>query len=107
MPRKMRRAALRSALSVKMAEEQIAILDRLELEAPKTQEIVSLLRNLGLGESVLIVLTERDQRAIRAVRNLPGVKTLRAEYLNVRDLLKYDRILIPLDALEVIESILG
>jgi large subunit ribosomal protein L4 len=107
MPRKMRRAALRSALSVKAAEGQIVVLDRLEMEAPRAKEMVAMLRGLGVDGSALILLPERDEAVEKSARNLPGVKTLRASYLNVRDLLKYEKVLMPLGALQVIESILG
>ncbi len=107
MPRKMRRAALRSALSAKLAGQQIVVLDELELEAPKTKEMAAVLERLGLGDNVLILLPEGNEAVEKSVRNLPGVKTLRASYLNVRDLLQHDRLLMPLGALQVIESILG
>lgn len=107
MPRKMRRAALRSALSAKLAGQQIVVLDELELEAPKTKEIAAVLERLGLGDSVLILLPEQNEAVEKSVRNLPGVRTLHASYLNVRDLLQHERLLIPLGALQVIESILG
>jgi len=107
MPRKMRRAALRSALSVKAAEEQIVVLDRLELETPRTRDMVAVLRNLDVDGSALILLPERNEAVEKSARNLPGVKTLQASYLNIRDLLKYEKVLMPLRALQVIESILG
>lgn len=107
MPRKMRRAALRSALSAKALEEQIIVLDVLEMEAPKTKEMVSLLGNLGLDERVLILLPEHDEAVEKSARNLPQVNTLQASYLNVRDLLGHDHIVIPLGSLQVVESILG
>ena len=107
MPRKMRRAALRSALSVKAAEQQIVVLDRLELETPKTKEMLAVLRNLGVERSALILLPERNEPVEKSARNIPGVKTLRASYLNIRDLFKYEKVLMPLEALQVIESILG
>ncbi len=107
MPRKMRRAALRSALSVKAAEQQIVVLERLELEMTKTSEMVAVLQSLGVGKSALILLPERNEAVTKSVHNLPKVKTLHAGYLNVRDLLQYETVLMPLDALEVIESILG
>lgn len=107
MPRKMRRAALRSALSAKVAENQIVVVDALEMEAPKTKEMVRVLKNLGLDQRVLILLPERNEPTEKSARNLPQVKTLRAGYLNVRDLMKYDHVLLPLGALKVIESILG
>jgi large subunit ribosomal protein L4 len=107
MPRKMRRAALRSALSVKAAGQQIVVIDKMEIEAPRTKQMVSMLKNIGAGESVLILLSEKDDAVKRSVRNLPQVKTLLANYVNVRDLLKYDKVVIPVGALEIIEYILG
>lgn len=107
MPRKMRRAALRSALSVKAMENQIVVLDELEMEAPRTREMVTVLGNLGLDRRVLILLPERDEAVEKSARNLPQVKTLRASYLNIRDLLGYDHVLMPMGALQVIENILG
>jgi len=107
MPRKMRRAALRSALSVKAADGQIVVVDALEIEAPKTKRMVEILENLGLDQQVLILLPERHEPTEKSARNLPQVKILRTGYLNVHDLLKYDQVLMPAGALSVIESILG
>jgi len=107
MPRKMRRAALRSALSVKAAEDQVVVVDGLEMEASKTKELVQVLKSIGLDRRVLILLPERNEPVEKSARNLPQVKTLRASYLNVRDLLGYDHVLVPMGALQVIESILG
>jgi large subunit ribosomal protein L4 len=107
MPRKMRRQALRSALSVKAAESQLVFVDAMALEAPKTREMAAILGKLGVEGSALILLPQRDEAVTRSVRNLPQARTLVAQYLNVRDLLKYDHVLVPLAALEVIEEILG
>ena len=107
MPRKMRRQALRSALSVKASEAQVKVLDAFEMSEPRTKEMVRILEGLGVGSSVLILLPQSDQVILRSVNNLPKVRTLVAQYLNVRDLLKYDTILMPLASLEVIEGILG
>ena len=107
MPRKMRRAAYRSALSVKAQDGQIVVLDGLEMGAPKTREMVEMLDRLGLEGSVLIMLPEKNENVERSARNLPDVKTLRAAYLNVRDLLGYDTLVMPQGSLEVIEGILG
>lgn len=107
MPRKMRRTALRSALSVKAAQEQIVVLDRLELEAPKTREMLGVLRNLNAASGTLILLPERNEAVEKSARNLPEVKTLSVGYLNVRDLLQCEKVVLPLGALQVIESILG
>ena len=107
MPRKMRRQALRSALSVKASGAQFRVLDELEMSEPKTKEMLRILESLEAGSSVLILLPQSDQVILRSVSNLPKVRTLVAQYLNVRDLLKYDTILMPLASLEVIEGILG
>src|SRR5512136_1269277 len=107
MPRKMRRQALRSALSVKAAGSQVRLLDTLEMAEPKTKVMLDILRNLQLDKSVLILLPQHDEAVLRSVRNLPKVKTLVAHYLNVRDLFNYDYILIPLQSLQLIEGILG
>lgn len=107
MPRKMRRQALRSALSAKASEAQVRVLDALHMDAPRTKDMVGILSSLGMDSSVLILLPQSDEMILRSVRNLPKVRTLVAQYLNVRDLLKYDYILMPLASLEVIEGILG
>jgi len=108
MPRKMRRQALRSALSVKAAGSQVRVLDLLEMSEPRTKDVVAMLKNLGIdGSSTLILVPQRDEVVLRSVRNLPAVQTLVAQYLNVRDLLKFDYILVPMASLQVIESILA
>jgi large subunit ribosomal protein L4 len=107
MPRKMRRQALRSALSVKAAGSQVKVLDVLEMSEPRTKDVLQILQNLSVDSSALILLPGRDEVVLRSVRNLPKVRTLVAQYLNVRDLLTYDYILMPLASLEVIEGILG
>jgi large subunit ribosomal protein L4 len=107
MPRKMRRAALRSALSVKAAASQIVLLDDLTMEQPRTRDFVALLERLGVSESTLVLLAQESDAVIKSVRNIPNVKTLWASYLNIRDLLGYDTLLIPLDSLDVIQAILG
>ncbi len=107
MPRKMRHLAYRSALSVKAQDEQIVLLDDLQIEAPKTREMVDILERLALDSSVLIMLPQRNENVEKSIRNISNVKALRASYLNVRDLLNYDYILMPLASLKVIEGILG
>ena len=107
MPRKMRRQALRSALSVKAAESQVVLLDALEMAEPKTKDLMAILSNLGADSSALILLPQRDENILRSVHNLPKVRTLVAQYLNVRDLLRFEYILVPLASLEIIEGILG
>ncbi|MGQ9598208.1 MAG: 50S ribosomal protein L4 [Anaerolineae bacterium] len=107
MPRKMRRQALRSALSVKASGSQLVLLDDLSMSEPRTKEIKAMLTNLGISSSALILLPQRDEVILRSVRNLPGVRTLVAQYLNVRDLLQYEYIVMPLASARVIEGFLG
>ncbi|MCX7670794.1 MAG: 50S ribosomal protein L4 [Anaerolineae bacterium] len=107
MPRKMRRAAVCSALSVKAAENKVVVLDKLALDQPKTRAMAQALSRLAVDSSALILMAEPDETIRRASDNLPDVKLLRAEYVNVRDLLAYDYLVIPQNALAVIETILG
>ncbi|MEW5873244.1 MAG: 50S ribosomal protein L4 [Chloroflexota bacterium] len=110
MPRKMRQAALRSALSAKAAESGIVVLDALQLPEIKTRLMAQALDRLVGDSSVLILIPEKNdeyQKVVLSTGNLPDAKTLMANYLNVRDLLVYDRLVLPLPALEVLVSFLG
>lgn len=107
MPRKMRRLALRSALSSKAAEDRIIVLDSLEVDTPQTKRMNEILDNLGISSTALVLLPDRNENVERSVNNLTGVKTLRANYLNIRDLFGFDYLVMPVGALEVIESYLG
>jgi large subunit ribosomal protein L4 len=106
MPRKMRRAALCSALSVKASQGDIVLLDEVIMDAPKTKAIATMVKVLTDGNSALLLLPERNEIVEKSARNLPEVKTLRAGYLNIRDLLGYDKILMPLASLDVVSSFL-
>lgn len=108
MPKKMRRGALRSALSVKAADQQLVFVDQLTMDVPKTKRMVETLHHLQADEGkTLVLLADRNEMVELSTRNIESVMTLRAQYLNIRDLFNADRVVIPLDALEVIESILG
>lgn len=107
MPKKMRRLALRSALSAKAAEGQIRVIDDLKLDAPKTREMEALLGNLSIQSSALIILPESDPVIQKSAANIADLKTLRAQYLNVRDLLGYDYVVMPIGAVKTIEGYLG
>jgi large subunit ribosomal protein L4 len=107
MPKKMRRAALRAALSAKAAEAEIVVLDELKLAEIKTKAMASALQSLVGDDSVLILMAASDEIVEKSTRNLADAKTLRAEYLNIRDLLGYKRLLLPLSALETISAHLG
>lgn len=107
MPRKMRRAALRSALSAKAEAGDIVLLQEIAMDGPKTQEMVALIAKLVGGQNALLLVAGRDVNVEKSARNIADVKTLRAEYLNVRDLLGYDKVIIPISALDVITGYLG
>jgi large subunit ribosomal protein L4 len=107
MPRKMRRLAVRSALSAKYAAEQIRFIDAFEFAQPRTKDVVALLDSHGLTGKTLIVLDSKDENLQRSANNLPKVKTLLAHYLNVVDLLYFDNILFLRPAIAVIEGFLG
>ncbi len=104
LPKKMNAAALRSALSAKAAADQIVVVDAFSFEAPKTKTMVQALRALGVtNDSILMVIQEKSPAVIRSASNLPNVKTILSGYINIRDLLGYDKVLLSKDALEHIE----
>ena len=108
MPKKMRRQAIRSALSALARDEQLVFVDSLSLDKPATKEMKAMLSALvGDGSKALVLLAERSDNVQLSVNNLPNAHTLRANYLNIRDLLGHDKVVIPLDALETIKSIWG
>lgn len=107
MPRKMRRAALRSALSVKASNGDIVLLNDINLDQPKTRTMVTLMERLVGDESALLLMADRNEAVELSTRNVPELKTLRASYLNIRDLLGHDKIVMPLSALDVIAGFLA
>lgn len=110
MPLKMRRAALRSALSVKAAEAGIVIVDELSLPEPKTKLMVKALNGLTGDAKALVLIPEKSAAydvVVRATNNIEGAKVLMAGYLNIRDLLGYDKIVMPVQAIDVLMAHLG
>lgn len=109
MPVKMRRAALRSALSAKAAEAGVVLVDELVLDEAKTRLMAEALKALVGGSSALVVAAEKDANydlVMRSTRNLPDAKLLLAHYLNIRDILGYEKLVMPLKALDVLKSYL-
>jgi large subunit ribosomal protein L4 len=104
MPKKMRRLALRSALSVKTKAGQLLVLDELKFDAPKTKHMNDLLDRLNVDSSALFLLTGAEENVVKSGRNLPEVKLLNAHYLNVIDLLNHAAIIAPKSAIEMIEQ---
>lgn len=110
MPQKMRQAALRSALSAKAAENEIVLVDMFGLNEPKTKLVAQAIEKLVGEGTALLVLPAKDDnyaKVQRAGRNLPVFKALLANYVNVRDLLTYDKLILPLDSIKAIESLLS
>src|SRR5215469_2621175 len=104
MPRKMRRLALRSALSVKAREGKVSVVDSFALEEPKTRVMADLLRGIGVDETVLLVLPAANDIIARSVSNLPWAKLILAQNLNLYDIFTHDRLVIARDALGLIEE---
>ncbi len=107
MPKKMRHAALRSALSALVRDEQLIFVDDFTLDSHKTKAMAEALGSLVGNSSALVLLPGRNDTLEAGLRNLPYAFSLHTPYLNVRDLLKYDRVIIPLASLEIIKTILG
>ncbi len=108
MPKQMRRAAIRSALSALLADGQLVFVDNFTLPEPKTKEMKRILANIvGAETSALVLVTAGNDNVKISTLNLANAKPLLANYLNIRDLLQYDRVIVPLDALDVIKSIWG
>ena len=110
MPKKMRRAALRSALSAKVAEAGIVVVDEIVLAESKTRLMADALDKLVGDASVLVLMPEKDQSydvVMRSADNLADAKVLLAGYLNIRDLLGYDKVVVPLKTLDAIKAHLG
>jgi large subunit ribosomal protein L4 len=109
MPKKMRRAALRSAISLKMAEGELFIIDELTLKEPKTKLMVSALEAITESSNCLVVYPEKDQNyemLARAIGNLPDAKLILVDYLNIRDILGFDNVIVVQGGLDRITEIL-
>ena len=107
LPRKMKRLALRGALTAKLGDEQLKVIDTFGLEAIKTKELAGVLSALQATGRVLVVAPGRDQTLERSARNLPTVEVILADSLNVVDLLRADLVLIEQPALSRIEQVFG
>ena len=107
MPKKMRRQALRSALSALAKDGQIVVVDDFTISEGKTKEVKQVLSKLVGDSTAVILLADRNEPVENAARTLDNAMTLRAMYLNIRDLLSHDRLIIPLGALEVLNAWLG
>jgi len=107
MPKKARRAALRQALSDKLASGELIVVDSFELEAPKTREVVSLLKNLKAEGKAFIVTAEENVNVYKSARNIPGVRANAARNLNVYEVLASGKLVLTQDAVAKVEEVLG
>ena len=107
MPKKARRAALRSALSAKVRAGELIVLDDLQLGQPKTKEMANVLKRLSAERKPLIVLGERNRNVELSARNLPGAETAQAEDINVYQVLAHDRLVMTRAAVAKLEEALG
>lgn len=105
IPKKVKRLALKSALSSKVACNEIIVLDSLTLEQPKTKEMVKVLSNLKASKKSLIIIPEKDVNVIRAASNIPGVKTSYVNTINVYDILNCDSFIITKEAVNKVEEV--
>ncbi|NNU90961.1 50S ribosomal protein L4 [Anoxybacillus sp. CHMUD] len=106
LPKKVRRLAIKSALSSKVLENSIVVLDNLTLEAPKTKEMVKILNNLSVDRKALIVTADANENVILSARNIPGVTVVTASGINVLDVLNHDKLVITKAAVEKVEEVL-
>jgi large subunit ribosomal protein L4 len=106
VPKKVRRLALKMALSQKLLDQELTVLDTLHLERIKTKDVVAVLERFELGKT-LIVLPRSDETVEKSARNIPNVKVLRSEGLNVYDLLDYHKVLLTQECIGKIEETLG
>lgn len=105
MNKKAKRLAMKSAFSAKAAENNLIVLDSLKFDAPKTKQMVAVLKALGVEEKALIVLPGPDKNVVNSARNIAGVKTLYVNTLNVYDIIKHDKFILTKEAVNKVEEV--
>jgi len=105
LPKKVRRLAIKSALSAKVIDNDLIVLDALTLSTPKTKEFAAILNNLKVERKALIVAPSYDDNVALSARNIPGVKFVAADGINVLDVLLYDKLIITKDAVQKVEEV--
>ncbi len=107
LPKKVRRLALKSALSAKVVEQNFVVLDALTLDAPKTKDFTAILKALEINKKALFVTAELNENVALSARNIPGVTVLTASGINVLDLLGHDKVVFTKEAVNKVEEVLG
>ncbi len=105
LPKKVRRLAMKSALTSKVENKEIIVVDELNFEAPKTKEMIKTLKNLNADKKALIVTAESNFNLIKSANNIPNVETTVVNNLNVYDILKYNSLIITKDAVRKVEEV--
>ena len=105
LPKKVKRLALKSAFSTKVADNDLIVVDNIAVEGFKTKAVVEMLSKLGADKKALIVMPELDQKLIKSAANIPGVKTALVNTINVYDILNCDKFIVAKGALEKIEEV--
>ena len=105
VPKKLKRLALKSALSVNVLDKEIIVLDELKLEAPKTKEMVKVLENVKAARKALIITAEKDENVVRSAANIPGVKTAQVGTMNVYEIVNHTSFIVTKEAIEKIEEV--
>ena len=105
LPKKVKRLALKSALSTKVSESEIIVLDKLGFENIKTKQMINVLSKLKVDSSALIVIDGKNDSVEKSARNIPGIKTAQVNTVNVFDILKYDKFIITKDAVSKVEEV--
>jgi large subunit ribosomal protein L4 len=105
VPKKVRRLALKSALTSKVNDGELIVIDTLAFETPKTKDMVSFLANVNAEKKALIVTAEKDENVVRSAANIPGIGTTQVGTLNVYDILNYTSFIVTKDAVNKIEEV--
>ena len=103
--KKLRRLALKSALSAKVADKEIIVLDELKFDAPKTKEMIKVLANVKAGKKALIVMAEKDENVVKSAANIPGVRTALVGTMNVYEIVNHDSFIVTQEAVKKIEEV--
>lgn len=105
LPKKLKRLALKSALTSKVSENEILVLDNLNFDKIKTKQMADVLKNLNINETAVIVIADKNENVQMSARNIPGVKTLLVNTMNVYDIVRHDKFIITRDAVSKVEEV--
>ncbi|MDX9917935.1 MAG: 50S ribosomal protein L4 [Gudongella sp.] len=105
VPKKVKRLALKSALTDKLQNNEMIVVDQLSFDAPRTKDMINVLANLKADKKALIVTAEKNENVVRSANNIPNVATLSVNTINVYDILKYNSFIITKDAVKRVEEV--